>query len=74
MVPDWLDDDRVRWLLLPGLLALGLAAFAWWRDYRRRHRTNPDAVGVIDWTTLFFWTLLIGCVLLVAALKSWLRP
>ncbi len=74
MLSDWFDDDLVRWFLSPGLLALTLAAFGWWRDYRRRHRSDPDAVGVIDWTTVSFWSLLLAFVLLGAALKGWLKP
>jgi hypothetical protein len=73
MLPEWLDEPRVRWLLLPGLVALALAVFAWWRDHRRRHRRDPDAVGVIDWTSLFVLALLIACILLAGALQSWIR-
>ena len=72
MLPDWLDDDRIRWLLLPGLAALVLAGVAWWRDWRRRHRSDPDAVGVIDWTGLFVWALLAAIVLLGLAAKAWI--
>lgn len=64
----------MRWFLSPGLLALTLAAFGWWRDRKRRTRSHPDAVGVIDWTTVSFWSLLLAFVLLGAALKGWLRP
>ncbi|MFM5930574.1 MAG: hypothetical protein ACKOPQ_06670 [Novosphingobium sp.] len=74
MLSQVLDDDVVRWFLMPGLAALAVALFGWWRDHRRRHRTDPDAVGVVDWTTLSFWSLLVAFVLLGAALKSWLHP
>jgi hypothetical protein len=73
MLSDWLGEDRVRWLLLPGLLAIALAAFGWWRDHKRRHRVDPDAVGVVDWTAFSFWASLAACILLAGALQSWIR-
>lgn len=30
-------------------LALLTAVFAGWRDWRRRRRSDPDAVGIADW-------------------------
>lgn len=73
-IADWLDQDRVRWLLLPGLASIGLAAWSWWRDRRRLRRSDPDAVGFMPWTTVFFWALFAGCLLLGLAAKAWLGP
>ena len=73
MIPDWLDDETLRWFLLPGLAAAALALFGWWRDHKRRNRSDPDAVGVIDWTTLSFWATLFACLLLAGALRTWLK-
>ncbi len=73
MISDWLDDETLRWFLLPGLAALALAMFGWWRDRKRRNRSDPDAVGVIDWTTLSFWASLLACLLLAGALRTWIK-
>lgn len=73
MLPDWPDDDLLHWFLLPGLAALALAMFGWWRDRKRRNRTDPDAVGLVDWTTLSFWASLAACLLLAGALRTWLK-
>lgn len=72
MISDWLDDETLRWFLLPGLAALAVAIFGWWRDAKRRNRSDPDAVGVIDWTSLSFWSLFAALLLLGAALKGWI--
>ncbi len=55
-------------VLLCGLAgaALALAIFAGWRDHRRRHRADPDAVGWIDWT----WVQAIA--LIAAGIAGWL--
>ncbi|WP_156347944.1 hypothetical protein [Sphingomonas sp. Leaf231] len=50
--------------------AVTIAVAAGWRDHRRRHRVDPDAVGWIDWT----WVQAIA--LIVAAIAGWvaLKP
>jgi hypothetical protein len=55
-------------VLLCGLggAALALAVLAGWREHRRRHRDDPDAVGWIDWT----WVQAIA--LIAAAIAGWL--
>lgn len=72
-IADWLDQDWVRWFLLPGLAALALAIMAWWGDRRRMTRANPDAVGLMPWRDLAFWSGFATVLLLVAAALGWLR-
>jgi len=49
-----------------------VAALAWWGDRRRLRRRDPDRVGVMPWTGLFFWATLAAAVLLTAAVEQWL--
>jgi len=56
-------------LAYAGTAALALAALAWIKDWRRRHRKDLDAVGVVDWTTVFFLAFLAGVLLLIVAAK-----
>ncbi|MFA7602580.1 MAG: hypothetical protein WCY29_06185 [Novosphingobium sp.] len=63
-------DDVAFDLLLAGIAAVALAAFAWLADRRRTRRSAPDAVGFMPWTTLFFWSVFSGVLLLAAAWKS----
>lgn len=52
-----------------GAIALALAAVAWRGDHRRMRRSDPDAIGFIPWTGVFFWAFLAACVLLALAAK-----
>jgi len=65
-------DDLAENILAFGLAAAALAAFAWWRDRRRMRRTELDAVGLMPWTGLFFWSLLAAVLLLGLAARQWL--
>ena len=67
-----LDEDWVRYLLLPGLLALALSVLGWHRDRRRKHRSDPDAVPWMPWRDIAFWSSFAALLLLGAAFKSWL--
>ena len=58
-------------LLVAGSCAALLALVAWFGDHRRKHRRDPDAVGFVDWTTLFFIALLTACLLLGGGLRLW---
>lgn len=65
-LPFWLTD----WSALVGLPALVLAVVAWLGDRRRARRSDPDAVGFMPWTGLFFWASLIACVALGLMLRE----
>ena len=55
-----------------GAIAVAIALIAWLGDRRRMRRSDPDAVGFMPWTDLFFWALLAACILLGLAAKVWL--
>ncbi len=71
---DQLDQDWVEWLLLPGLACAALAVIALLGDRRRLRRSNPDAVGFMPWTTVFFWSFAAACVFMVLAARSRFGP
>lgn len=54
-----------------GVIAVAIAVIAWLGDRRRMRRSDPDAVGYMPWTDLFFWALLAACILLGLAAKEW---
>jgi len=56
--------DNFSVMLSAGLAAVGIAAVAWLGDRRRMRRSDPDAVGFMPWAGLFFWALLVACILL----------
>jgi hypothetical protein len=64
--------DDYRFLLAAGGIAVALALFAWAGDRRRMRRSDPDAVGFMPWTGVFFWATLVACVLLGFGLRGWL--
>ena len=64
-------DELPVELLSAASVALLLAVIAWLGDRRRMRRSDPDAVGFMPWTGVFFWALLAACVLLGLAAKDW---
>lgn len=60
-----MDDLRFD-VLLAAAAAIVLALFAWRADRRRLRRSDPDAVGFMPWTTLYFWAAFVAFLLLVA--------
>ena len=60
-------------LLTIGLGASVIAAIAWFGDRRRMRRRDPDAVGWMPWTGVFFWALIVACVTLGLAAAEWVR-
>ena len=71
-ISGWFDEDWVRYLLLPGLAALGLALAGWRGERRRKARRDPDAVSWVPWLGLTFWSSFAAMLLLGMALKAWL--
>lgn len=55
-----------------GLAALALAVAAWLGDRRRIRRRDPDAVGFMPWTGVFFFALFVACILLGLAIRDWI--
>ena len=55
------------------LTAVALAALAWLADRRRMRRRDPDAVGWMPWTAVFFWALVVACVAGGLAVQAWVR-
>lgn len=64
--------DDLHLLAAIAVAAAALALVAWLGDHRRVRRTNPDAVGFMPWTTVFFFALLAACVLMGLAVRQWL--
>jgi len=58
--------------LAGGLFAALVALVAWTGDRRRMRRRDPDRVGLMPWTSLFFWATLLASVLMAAAAQQWL--
>ena len=65
-------DDPLPLLTGLGAIALLAAAVAWFADRRRARRSDPDAVGFMPWTGVFFWAVLVALLTLGLDLKAWL--
>ena len=57
-------------LPVAALLAIGLAALAWWGDRRRMRRRDLDRVGLMPWEAMFVWALLAAVLLGAAAVQG----
>ena len=65
-------DELTLLHAIAAALSVALAVLAWWADRRRMRRSDPDAVGFMPWTTVFFWATLVACVALGLALRFWI--
>ena len=59
-----------HWLPAGAAIATLCAALAWLGDRRRLRRRDLDRVGIMPWTSLFFWSLLAAVLMLAAAVQS----
>lgn len=66
-ISHWLNADWVRYLLLPGFAALGLAMLGARAERRRKTRSDPDAVPWLPWRDISFWASFAALLLLGAA-------
>jgi hypothetical protein len=66
-----MENDYALHATIGGLSVL-LAVLAWFADRRRMRRADPDKVGFMPWTGLFFWSLMAAIVLLAFAAREWL--
>ena len=58
-ISDWLDLAWVRSALLAFAL-ICLAIVAWRGDRRRMTRSDADAVGVMPWRDIAFWSAFVA--------------
>ena len=65
-------DDLETELFVGGGLAVAIALYAWLADRRRMRRSDPDNVGFMPWTGVFFWAVLAALVTLGLAIRAWL--
>ncbi len=72
-MPEWFDTEYLQGPLIAGLIAAVVAVIAWLGDHRRRKRKSLDAVGFMNWTALFFFSLFAAVLLLVLAAIQWIR-
>ena len=63
--------DDYRFVLGLGAAALACAVIAWLGDRRRMRRSDPDAVGFMPWTSVFFWAMFAAVLLLGLGAREW---
>ena len=64
-------EDVAMQFLAGGGIAAAIALIAWLADRRRMRRSDPDAVGFMPWTAVFFWAVLVALATLGLALRAW---
>jgi uncharacterized membrane protein len=65
-------NDHGTWMLTGGALATLMAIVAWVGDHRRARRRHIDAVGLMPWTDVFFWSTMLAVLLLGAGAQAML--
>jgi len=55
-----------------GVAAALLAVYSRWADIRRLRRSDPDAVGFMPWTAIYFLALFAACLILGMAARAWI--
>lgn len=63
--------DDWQQMALYGAVAAVLALGAWLGDRRRMRRSDPDAVGFMPWTAIFFLSTFVACIVLGLAAREW---
>ncbi len=58
------------WLWVGFGLCLAVAVLSGWRDHRRAQRSDPDAVGIIDWPTVQMVALMAAALLASLAFNA----
>lgn len=61
------------WAGIVGIAAALLAVVSRWADMRRLRRVDPDAVGFMPWTGIYFAALMVSCIMLGIAVRSWMQ-
>ncbi len=51
-------------------LAVAIAVFSGWRDWRRRNRDDLDSVGIVDWPTVQMLALIAAAILASVAFQA----
>lgn len=62
--------DHVFLLTVLGTTASAVAIIAWIGDRRRFNRAHIDRVGIMPWTTIFFWSLMVAVLCLGMAARG----
>jgi hypothetical protein len=65
-------DDSTQVMAFTGFVAGAVAVLAWAMDRRRMRRSDPDRVGFMPWTPIFFWALMASVLLLGIAARDWI--
>jgi hypothetical protein len=65
--------DDLDILASVGAIAAVMALVATLADRRRMRRSDPDAVGFMPWTAVFFVSTFVACIALGLAARAWFQ-